>query len=178
MTTSEQTLATGSWDLDTAHSAVHFAVRHLGISKIRGRFNTFETRFVVDESGAAAIEATIHLDSFDTGNAQRDGHVRGADLLDVDARPTLTFKATEPVRVTERFQVTGEVTLGKVSKPITLDVEWGGIEEFHDGRRHAGFTATGSLARTELDVGAALPTAVLSDKIDIELDIQILEPQN
>lgn len=179
MTTSEQsTLTTGAWDLDTAHSAVNFTVRHLGISKVRGRFNTFETSFVVDASGAAAIEATISLDSFDTGNEQRDAHVRSAELLDVDKRPTLHFKAVEPVQVAEEFEVTGELTVGGVTKPVTLDVEWGGVQEFQDGRRHAGFGATGTIKRSEFEIAPGLPTAALGDKIAIELDIQLIEPQS
>ncbi|QIS22197.1 YceI family protein [Nocardia terpenica] len=179
MTTSEQAiLKTGSWPLDTAHSAVNFTVRHLGISKVRGRFNRFETTFVVDESGAATVSATVHLDSFDTGNADRDAHVRSADLLHVEQRPTLTFTATEPVRIAEDFQVTGHVTIGDQTHPVTLDVEWGGIQEFPaTGDRHIGFTATSTLKRTDFGIGTAIPAAMLSDKIAIELDIQLIEPK-
>ncbi len=178
MTTSAQALATGAWTLDPAHSSVNFTVRHLGISKVRGRFNKFDTSFVVDAAGTATIEATIYLDSFDTGNEQRDGHVRSADLLDVEKRPTLHFKVLEPVQVAEEFEVTGEVTLGSVTKPVTLDVEWGGVQENQgDGKRRAGFSATGTIKRSDFDVAAALPTAMLSDKIAIELDIQLVEPQ-
>ncbi len=179
MTTSEQTLTTGAWTLDPAHSSVNFTVRHLGISKVRGRFNKFDAGFVVDASGAAAtIEATIYLDSFDTGNEQRDAHTRSADLLDVEKRPTLHFKVLEPVKVAEEFEVTGDVTLGGVTKPVTLDVEWGGVQEHQgDGKRHAGFSATGTIKRTEFEVAPGLPTAMLSDKIAIELDIQLVEPQ-
>ncbi|RDI68998.1 YceI family protein [Nocardia pseudobrasiliensis] len=178
MTTSEQTLKAGSWPLDPAHSAVNFTVRHLGISKVRGRFNRFETSFVVDESGSAQVSATVHLDSFDTGNADRDAHVRSADLLHVEQRPTLTFTATEPVRVAEDFKVTGEVVIGDQTHPVTLDVEWGGIQEFPaTGDRHIGFTATGTLKRTDFGVGVGIPSAALSDKIAIELDIQLIEPK-
>ncbi len=177
MTTSTNTtLKAGAWELDAAHSSVNFTVRHLGISKVRGRFNSFETGFVVDEAGTAAIEATVYLDSFDTGNAQRDEHVRSADLLDVEKRPTLHFKVVEPVRVAEDFEVTGEVTLGGVTKPIALEVEWGGVQEAPDNKRRAGFAATGTLKRSEFDVATAVPTAMLSDKIAIELDIQLIEP--
>jgi len=178
MTTSEQTLTTGAWVLDTNHSAVNFTMRHLGISKVRGRFNKFDTSFVVDASGAATIEATVYLDSFDTGNEGRDAHVRSADLLDVEKRPTLHFKAVEPVRISEEFEVTGDVTIGGVTKPVTLDVEWGGLQEFQgDGKRHAGFSATGTFKRTEFEVAPGVPAAMLSDKIAIELDIQLVEPE-
>ena len=90
---STTTLTPGSWALDVMHSQVEFTIRHLGISKVRGRFNKFETEFVVDDKGFATLGATIYLDSFDTGNADRDNHVRTADFLDVANRPTLSFRA-------------------------------------------------------------------------------------
>ncbi|WP_069163558.1 YceI family protein [Nocardia altamirensis] len=180
MTTSSETttsLKAGTWALDTAHSSVAFTIRHLGISKVRGGFTKFETEFVVDESGAAQLGATIHLDSFDTGNADRDAHIRTADFLDVANRPTLTFRATEPVQVGESFEVEGEATLGGVTKPVTLDVEWGGVQEFGaTGDRHAGFSATGTIKRTDFGVGGLLP-GMLSDKVNIELEIQLIEPK-
>ncbi|MEV6278377.1 YceI family protein [Nocardia sp. NPDC051832] len=182
MTTSESTTATtvlkpGAWALDTAHSSVSFTIRHLGISKVRGGFTKFETEFVVDESGAATLGAIIYLDSFDTGNADRDAHVRNADFLDVESRPTLTFRALEPVQIGETFTVEGEATLGQVTKPVTLEVEWGGVQEVPQaGERHAGFSATGSIKRTDFGVGGPMP-GMLSDKVQIELDIELIEPK-
>jgi polyisoprenoid-binding protein YceI len=179
MTTSEQTLRSGSWPLDPAHSSVNFTIRHLGISKVRGRFNRFETDFVVNGDGAATVEATVHLESIDTGNEQRDEHARAADLLDVANRPTLHFKATEPTQVAEDFEVAGELTIGEISHPVTLEVEWGGIQTFAPtGDRHIGFTATTAIKRTDFGVAPGLPTAMLSDKITIELDIQLIEPKD
>ncbi|WP_454195599.1 YceI family protein [Nocardia sp. Marseille-Q1738] len=179
--TSESTTSTqlkaGSWALDAAHSTVAFTIRHLGISKVRGGFSRFETEFVVDESGAATIGATIHLDSFDTGNADRDAHVRAADFLDVANRPTLTFRATNPVVVAETFEVEGEATIGTITKPVTLEVEWGGVQDFGPtGDRHAGFSATGAIKRTDFGVGGPLP-GMLSDTVKIELEIQLIEPK-
>ncbi|MFE3058873.1 YceI family protein [Nocardia sp. NPDC059239] len=178
MTTSEQTtLAPGSWTLDAAHSSVNFTVKHLGISKVRGRFNRFETGFVVNEAGEAAIEATIYFDSFDTGNEMRDGHVRSADILDVANRPHLTFRVPEPVALSGEFEVTGEATIGGITKPVTLEVEWGGVRVFpQDNKEHAGFTASGTIKRSEFDVAPGMPNAMLSDKIAIELDIQLVAP--
>ncbi len=175
--TTSTTLRPGAWALDSAHSSVAFTVRHLGIAKVRGGFTRFETEFVVDESGAASLGATVHLDSFDTGNPDRDAHIRTADFLDVANRPTLTFRAVEPVRIAESFTVTGEATLGGVTRPITLDVEWGGIGDFGPGgERHAGFSATGTIKRTEFGVGGPLP-GMLSDAVKIELEIQLIEPK-
>ncbi|MEU8898375.1 YceI family protein [Nocardia sp. NPDC048505] len=179
MTTSEttSTLKAGSWPLDAAHSSVAFTIRHLGISKVRGTFEKFETEFVVDESGAATLGATIYLDSFETGNADRDAHVRNADFLDVANRPTLTFRALAPVQITEEFTVQGEATLGQITKPITLDVEWGGVAPFSNPEdRHAGFSATGTIKRTDFGVGGPLP-GMLSDTVKVELEIQLIEPK-
>jgi len=169
-------LTPGSWALDTAHSSVGFAVRHLGIAKVRGRFTTFDTEFHVDETGAATIAATIHLNSFDTGNTARDEHVRNADFLDVEKRPTLTFRASAPVRIAETFTVAGEVSVGGRSAPVTLEVEWGGVQEFPGSdSRHAGFSATGTVDRLALGVGAPAP-GFLSSAVKVELEIQLLEP--
>ncbi|MFI5718815.1 YceI family protein [Nocardia sp. NPDC051750] len=175
--TTGTTLRAGEWALDPAHSSVAFTIRHLGIAKVRGGFGRFATRFEVDDSGAAVIGATIDLDSFDTGNPDRDAHIRTADFLDVANRPTLTFRATEPVRVAENFTVAGEATLGTVTAPVTLEAEWGGIEDFGpSGERHAGFSATGTIKRSDFGVGDALP-GLLSDVVKIELEIQLVEPR-
>ncbi|NUS93088.1 MAG: YceI family protein [Nocardia sp.] len=176
-TSSAPTLRPGAWALDTAHSSVAFTVRHLGIAKVRGSFGRFETEFVVDESGAATIGAIVHLDSFDTGNPDRDALVRTADFLDVANRPTLTFRAAEPVRVADSFTVAGEATLGGVTRPVVLTAEWGGIGDFGpNGERHAGFSATGTIKRTDFGVGGPLP-GMLSDSVAIELEIQLIEPE-
>ncbi|TQM30940.1 YceI family protein [Nocardia bhagyanarayanae] len=176
-TTATQQLKPGSWALDTAHSSVAFTIRHLGISKVRGGFTRFDTEFVVDENGAATLGATIYLDSFDTGNADRDAHVRNADFLDVANRPTLTFRAPRPVVIAENFTVEGEATLGAITKPVTLEVEWGGVQDFGPtGERHAGFSATGTIKRTDFGVGGPMP-GMLSDAVKIELDIELIEPK-
>lgn len=174
--TSTTTVRPGAWALDTAHSSVAFSIRHLGIAKVRGRFDRFDTRFEVDDTGAATVGATIELDSFNTGNPDRDAHIRAADFLDVANRPTLTFRATEPVVLSEQFTVAGEATIGDITAPVTLTVEWGGIGEFGPtGERHAGFSATGTVKRTDFGVGGPLP-GLLSDAVQIELEIQLVEP--
>lgn len=170
-------LAAGTWALDTAHSSVGFTVRHLGIAKVRGGFTRFETTFVIDETGAADIGAVIHLDSFDTGNAQRDDHVRTADFLDVANRPTITFRALGPVQVAPSFTVQGEVTLGTKTAPVALDVEWGGVQALGpSGERHAGFSAVGKIKRSDFDVGPQIP-GMLSDAVQVELEIELVEPK-
>ena len=174
-------LVPGRWALDTNHSAVGFTIRHLGVSKVRGRFQQFDVDVVVGASLAdTSVTATIDLASIDTGNADRDAHVRSADLLDVDRRPTMAFRSTAITEARDGWTVDGDLTIGDVTRPFELAVELGGIEEFPGGPRHAGFEATGELRRKDFGIDIALPPGVnvvaLGDVVKIELDVQLLEP--
>jgi polyisoprenoid-binding protein YceI len=184
MTTTSETailpLRPGNWALDTNHSTVTFAIRHLGVSKVRGRFNTFQADVAIGSTLAdTTLNATVDLASIDTANAERDAHVRSADILDVATRPTLSFRSTGIVERGDggnNWTLDGELTIGGITRPITLAVELGGLQEFPGGPRHAGFEATGELRRTEFGIGPGLPTAMLGDVVKIELDLQLLEP--
>ncbi|MFG2499622.1 YceI family protein [Streptomyces sp. NPDC048441] len=170
-------LPAGSWEIDPFHSAVNFTIRHLGISKVRGRFSEVTAGLVVGESlDTSSVTATIALASIDTGNTDRDAHVRTPDLLDVERRPTMTFRSTRVIGKEDEWTLEGELTIGDVTKPITLAVEFGGLQAFPgDGRRHAGFEATGEIRRSDygLDFGAGM----LGDVVKIQLDMQFLEPE-
>jgi polyisoprenoid-binding protein YceI len=174
-------LAPGRWALDTAHSSVGFAIRHLGVSKVRGRFQEFDVDVVVGPTLAeTSVTATIQMASIDTGNPDRDAHVRTADLLDVERRPTMVFRSTSVAAGRSGWLVDGELTIGGITRPQRLDVELGGIEAFPGGPRHAGFEATGELRRKEFGIDMALPPGVsavaLGDVVKLELDVQLLEP--
>jgi polyisoprenoid-binding protein YceI len=174
-------LAAGPWALDSAHSSVGFTIRHLGVSKVRGRFLTFDADVVVGETlEQSTVNAVVDLASIDTGNPDRDAHVRSSDIVDVERRPTLTFRSTGLVAHGDTWQVAGEASIGDVARPLTLAVEFGGVEAFPDGTRHAGFEITGELRRKDFGIDLALPPgvsgAVLGDVVKIELDIQLIEP--
>lgn len=174
-------LAPGRWELDPYHSAVGFAIRHLGVSKVRGRFTDFTVDVQVGEDPAAtSVSADIAVASLDTGNPDRDAHVLSPDLLDVDRRPTLSFRSTAVHVEGDDIALDGELTLGEVTRPVTLAVELGGIEPFVDGRRHAGFEATCEIRRSDFGIELALPpgvsTVALGDVVKVELDLQLLEP--
>lgn len=175
-TTTTLPLPAGSWEIDPFHSAVNFTIRHLGISKVRGRFTELSAGLVVGESAAtSSVTATIALASIDTGNKDRDAHVKAPDLLDVESRPTMTFRSTRVVGEADEWTMEGELTIGDVTRPITLAVEFGGLQAFpSDPRRHAGFEATGQIKRSDygLDFGAGM----LGDVVKIQLDMQFLEP--
>ena len=183
MSTTDVTLplVAGRWALDTNHSSVGFTIRHLGVSKVRGRFQRFDVDVVVGATLAdTSVIATIDLASIDTGNADRDAHVLSADLLDVERRPTMTFRSTAVTEGGDGWRVDGDLTSGDVTRPLRLDVELGGVEEFPGGPRHAGFEVTGELRRKEFGIDLAMPPGVsavaLGDVVKLELDIQLLEP--
>ena len=187
MTTTSQTststlpLVAGHWPVDLAHSSVSFTVRHLGVSKVRGRFNTFDVDVVIGATLAdTSITANIDVASLDTGNADRDAHVLSADILDVTLRPTLEFRSTRVTDAGDHYAVDGDLTIGEITHPITLAVELGGVETFPGGPRHAGFEATTQIKRKDFEIDIALPPGVssvaLGDVIKIEIDLQLLEP--
>ena len=173
------TLRRGVWQLDAAHSIVGFSIRHLGIAKVRGRFNRFDTELVVGESlEDSSLTAMVELASVDTGNTDRDDHVRSPDLLHVERRPTMTFRSTRINGVDEAWLVDGDLTIGEITRPFSLDVEFGGLESFFDGTRHAGFEARGELRRTDfgIDLPGGIGGAMLGDVVRVELDVELIEP--
>jgi polyisoprenoid-binding protein YceI len=178
-TTTTLPLAAGRWAIDFNHSSVGFTIRHLGVSKVRGRFNAFEADVVVgDDLDTSSLNASVALGSIDTGNGDRDAHVLSPDILDVSLRPTLTYRS-ESIRPLgdDRYEVAGQVTIGDVSQPLTLQAELGGVEAYADGTRHAGFEAVGELRRKDFGIGTSIPGAMLGDVVKIELDVQLIEPQ-
>ena len=145
-TTTDLPLKPGRWALDKAHARVGFSVRHLGVAKVRGFFADIDAELVVGSSlDDTAVNASIDLASIDTGNADRDAHVRSNELLDVEQRPPMTFRSTGISGSGEDWTLDGDLTIGDVTRPISLDVELGGVADFFDGTRHAGFEARGEL---------------------------------
>ena len=173
-------LQPGTWIIDTAHSSVEFTVRHLGISKVRGRFATVDaTAQVGDTLAATTLSATIDLSSIDTGNTDRDGHLRTTDFFDIAAHPQLTFTSkTISDLGNGRYRVTGALSLNGTTHDQDLDVEFNGTEVYPmDNSTHAGFTATGSLQRSDYGVKFDVPLAAggfaIGDKVGLELNVQL-----
>jgi polyisoprenoid-binding protein YceI len=168
-------LVPGRWALDKNHSAVGFAVRHLGISKVRGRFDAFDVDFVVGATPADThVEATIDIRSVDTGNADRDAHLQADDFFDSAVWPTMTFRSTAITGGGDEWQLTGDLTIRDVTRPVTFDVELHGVADFVDGTRHAGFTATTKVKRSEHGITTGGP--LLGELVEVELDLQFVEP--
>jgi polyisoprenoid-binding protein YceI len=172
-------LRPGRWELDPAHSAVAFAIRHLGIATVRGRFTRFDADVVIgDTPETSHITATVDLASVDTGNGDRDAHIQAEDIVDVARRPAMTFRSTSITGEGDQWVVDGELTIGTSTAPLSLDVELGGIADFPlGGPRHAGITATGKVRRRDFDIAPGYPSPMLGDVVKFELDLELLEPE-
>ena len=181
----ELPLRTGHWQIDHPHSAILFSIRHLGLAKVRGRFDRFEATLDVGPALAETrVEATIDLDSIDTNNDDRDAHLRSTDFFSTEIHPTMRFVSTGLTGAVDEWQLSGQLTLNGVTRPIILAVEFNGVQEF-PGRdvRHVGFSATGSLRRSEFGIEfGMLPlnaeTLALGDEVKIELDLEFVEPRD
>lgn len=164
---------TGTWAIDPVHSDVSFVVRHLGVSKVRGHFGTFEGTIVTAENPLeSTVEAKIDATSIDTRNGQRDAHVKGEDFLDVEKHPELTFTSTGVRARGEGFVVDGELTLRGVTKTVELGLEINGFGDGMGDAKVAGFSASTEINRREFGVTGGAAGAVVGDKITILLEIE------
>jgi polyisoprenoid-binding protein YceI len=167
----------GTWNIDPVHSEVGFAVRHMMVSKVRGRFTTFSGQLVTGEDPlASSVTAEIDLASITTGNEQRDGHIRSADFFEVETYPTMTYRSTGVRQDDGDYVLDGELTLKGVTRNVPLTLELNGFGPDPYGGTRAGFTATGELNRRDFNVNFSAPMqnggAVVADKISLHLEIE------
>ena len=175
-------METNTWTLDTTHSGIAFSIRHMVVAKVRGRFGSWTGSVKLDEQDLTRSELDVQIDasSIDTGNAQRDTHLRSADFLDVEQFPTLRFQSTRLENAGgERFAVIGNLTIHGVTREVTLDVERGGQGKDPWGNQRIGFAATTSILRSDFGLtwNQALETGglLVADRVDIELDVQAVQ---
>lgn len=169
----------GTWTLDPAHSEVSFTVKHMKISKVRGKFEKFETTIVTAEDPKdSTIEAVIDVASVNTGQEARDNHLRTSDFFLVEKHPQLTFRSTSIEADGDDFTVEGDLTLRGVTQPVTLKGEFGGMVTDSQGRVKAGATASTKINRHDFGVSwnAALEAGgfTLGDDVTIDLDLQVV----
>jgi polyisoprenoid-binding protein YceI len=167
----------GTWDIDPVHSDVSFSVRHMMVSKVRGRFATFSGEIVTGEDvTGSSVSATIDATSIDTNNDQRNGHIRSADFFDVENHPTWNFTSTGVRTDGEDLVIDGNLTIKGVTKPVQLAVEVNGFGPDAYGGTRAGFTASTSINRSDFGVDIAMPMdgggVVVGEKVQITLEIQ------
>jgi polyisoprenoid-binding protein YceI len=140
-------MATTKWVLDPMHSEVQFKVKHLVISTVTGSFKSFEGSLETegDEFNSAAVSFSLDVNSIDTNQDQRDGHLKSAEFFDAEQYPTITFKSTS----FDGEELKGDLTIKGITKPVTLEVEHGGTATDFYGNTKAGFEVTGKINRKE-----------------------------
>ncbi len=173
---------TGDWTIDPAHSRIGFIARHAMVSKVRGGFNEFEGSLHLDADHPedSTAQLTIQTASVDTRNEQRDGHLRNNDFFDVPSFPEITFVSRSVTRLdTEHFNVTGDLTIKGVTKPVEVQWELTGVATDPFGSLRVGFEGSTSINRSDYGVSfnAVLEAGgvMVSEKITLELDIEAVQ---
>lgn len=177
MTALPKGLTTGTWNLDASHTAVAFTVRHAGISKTRGQFEDVTGMMVVGDSlEDITFSADIAIASINTGNADRDGHLKTGDFFGADEHPTMTFRSTK----FDGETLVGDLSLKGITKSVELDVDFEGAATDPFGNYRAGFSGTTKISRKEFGItfNAALETGgvLVGDDVKISIDAEFVAP--
>jgi polyisoprenoid-binding protein YceI len=169
----------GTWVVDPTHSEVSFTVRHMMVSKVRGRFDKFEGTIVTTEDPlGSSVTATVDLDSINTNQEQRDAHIKSADFFEVEKYPTMTFVSTALKGAEEGFVLEGDLTLKGVTKTVAFNLEVNGIGPDAYGGTRIGFSAETQINRSEFGVNFNGPIpgvsggVAVSEKVTINLEIE------
>lgn len=167
----------GTWDIDPVHSDVSFFVRHLTVSKVRGRFTRFGGTVRTDETLVGSdVTATVDASSIDTGSEQRDNHLRSADFFEVDTYPTWSFQSTGLRAEGEDYFLDGDLTIKGTSRPVSFDLEVNGFTLDGMGGVRAGFSASTTIDRNDYGVDIKMTMdgggLIVGDKVHIGLEIQ------
>jgi polyisoprenoid-binding protein YceI len=170
-------LVAGVWTLDPVHSEVGFVVRHLMVSKVRGKFTTFSGTITVAENPLeSSVEATIDASSISTGDDNRDAHLRSADFFEADKHPTLVFHSTSVAPKGSDFVLTGDLTIHGVTRPVDLTLEFNGVSPDPWGGTRAGFSAQSEISRKDFGIEFNMPLdgggVVIGDKVQITLEVE------
>jgi polyisoprenoid-binding protein YceI len=175
-------MTTTKWVIDPTHSEIGFKIKHLMITNVSGKFETFEAEVQTegDDFTTAQIEAKIRTASINTNNLQRDEHLRNSDFFEVDKHPEILFSSTKVEKVDEEnFVVYGNLSLKGIVKPVKLDVEYSGATKDPWGNQKAGFVISGKINRSDfgLNFNAALETGglVLGEEVKINSEVQLVK---
>jgi polyisoprenoid-binding protein YceI len=169
-------IASGTYGIDTMHSQLGFSVKHLGISTVRGTFDKYTGELVVgDDLAGTSVTIEASMDSINSGNAMRDGHMHGADFFDVANHPTMTFRTTAITESAAGYAMAGDLTIKGVTQSVTFQAGYNGSSTFPmDNSTHFGFEATGSISRTAFGISYGVP--MVSDEVKLSLDVQFILP--
>lgn len=177
-------MSTKKWVIDPMHSEIRFKIKHLMISNVTGSFNSFEgnTETEKDDFTKASVNFSADISSIDTGNEQRDGHLKAADFFDAEKYPKISFVSTKQVTSgDDSFDLYGDLTIKDITKNIKLSVEKGGVAKDMYGQTKAGFNVTGKINRKDfgLSWGGLSETGgvILGDDVKVDCEVQLTEQQ-
>jgi polyisoprenoid-binding protein YceI len=177
-------MATQRWNIDTSHSGVHFTVRHMVVSKVRGSFDRWQGVVDFDVENPAASKVSVRIDaaSIDTREEKRDAHLRSPDFFDVEKFPAMTFESTEVEKLdSDHYRVSGNLTIHGVEKAVVLEAEYLGSAKDPWGNQRLGFAAHTTINRKDYGLGwnqvLEAGGVLVGDKIEIALDVQAVRAQ-
>ena len=174
-------MATTKWNFDLSHSSLNFHVRHLMVSKVHGRFSKWDGALAIDDvdPSKSHVEVTIDVASIDTKEEKRDAHLKSADFFDVEKFPQLTFRSTKVKKSDDGYEVTGDLTIHGVTKPVVLELEGGDVVKDPWGGTRTGFSGKTSINRKDFGLAwnVALETGgiLVGEKVEITLEIEAVK---
>lgn len=171
-----------TWKIDPSHSEITFKVKHLVISTVSGKFQEFEgeVEASADDFSDAKIKFSAQIDSITTGNEQRDGHLKSGDFFDAAGHPALTFQSTSlKKKAGSDYELTGDLTIRGTTRPVTMQVEFGGTQQDFYGNTVAGFELTGKINRQEFGLTWSAVTeaggVVVSDDVKLAVNVELIK---
>ncbi|MEO8989832.1 MAG: YceI family protein [Acidobacteriaceae bacterium] len=167
---------TSTWTIDPAHSSTEFKIRHLAVSNVRGTITGVKGAVVLDEKDMtkSTVSATMDTATVNTSNEARDKHLKSEAFFDVEKNPTMTFKSTSVTKTGGKLQLVGNLTLNGVTKPVTLDLEGPSPPQTQkNGKVISGFSASGTLKRSDFNFGSKFPSPILGDDVKLNIDVEI-----
>ena len=173
------TTLTNVWNNDDAHSQLAFTVKHLGIADVTGTFNDFDVTINSKKAdfSDAVVELTAKIASIDTRVEARDNHLKSADFFDAEKYPTLHFKSTSIRKVSaNKYRLTGDLTLHGITKDISVIMDYrGSVANAMNKKQTAGFRVTGTIKRSDFNIGNGFPPPMISDEVRIKADGEFVQ---
>ena len=174
-------MATTKWTIDSTHSEIGFKVKHMMFTNVSGKFDSYEATIITDEGNFenASIEFSADINSINSNNADRDNHLKSGDFFDAENHPKLTFKATSFTKKGDDFELTGDLTLRGVTKPVKLEAEFSGLMKDPWGNTKAGLNISGKINRKDwgLNWNSALETGgvLVGEEVRLNIELQLIQ---
>jgi len=167
---------TSTWKSDPAHSEVDFTIKHLAVSNVHGRLGHVDATILYDEKDVtkSTVTATIDVSGLQTGESPRDNHLKSPDFFDATQFPTAKFVSTSVAKGGSGLQISGNLTIRNVTKPVVLDVEGpGAAVTGMDKKPHVGFSASTTIHRSDFGIGPKFPETIVGEDVKITIDLDV-----